>query len=152
MTAPIQKAPRIAVVRDGGRTVSTRGFTMAVFEEHLREHESYPLSQRWCEVECVARVMWGRNSPSNQRRVRVKMRTAFRVLLTRGLFLLREYEQGAHGKIKNCKLLDMGIESERQYAEAQLKRMRRYREISTVNFERACRVANIDPSILDAQS
>jgi hypothetical protein len=130
-SALVAKQPMLINV--GKRPLSVRGFRHDVFIEHLQDHLGKRMSRQWCEVSCLARVFFGRNTEANREAVRERLRGAFRVLLGRGLFLLIERAEqghGHHGEALAVKLYVNGEGLEKNVAESQLARMAQRHEIS----------------------
>ena len=141
----------VALVTIGQRTLSTRGWNLVAFDEHLTTHLTDAPRRQWCEVACLARTMFGRSTPDNRRWVQAKLGHAFRMMLRRGYFVVIEYAQGpqSHGEAVACKLLPAtgATEQERQYATYQLTRMRRRKEITEETFTAAQQI--LRPSLTD---
>jgi hypothetical protein len=126
----IQRSAPSALVTIGDRTVAKNGWSLLAFDQHLTT-EHLP-NKEWCDMACLARTMFLRNTPDNRRKARSKIRGAFRILLKRGYFLAIEYSVGDRGKILRCKLLPAtGItEQEQQVASYQLRCMHQRGEIA----------------------
>jgi len=124
----------VALVEVGHRHLSVHGWRQRVVEEHLLEHTSAKLSERWCSVGCMARIIFGRSSEANRQRVRQRLPRLFRILLNARRFLVIEYSQDRrdHGKAMAFKLLGAeGIEREELHAARyQIDRMARRRELT----------------------
>src|SRR4030095_11089449 len=133
--------PRAELVRLKNRNVSPLGWRHDFFEEHLLEHLSFPPSAQWCQIGCMARTMWGRNTPTNQVGVRRRLARAFLTMLRRHQLVVIEYAhgKGTHGEALAIKLYRRG-DLERETAQYQLDRMRRRKEISAETLEAAQRV------------
>lgn len=122
---------RQELAKVGKKTVSVMGYRNDLAEEHLRWHLT-KMSNKWCSVDCMARLMFGRASEENRKRVRTRIATTFRWLLDSGLFLVIEYDDSpeGHGKIKAVKLFESGAGAEGQYAEHQVERMVRRQQLN----------------------
>jgi hypothetical protein len=122
----------------GKKSVSIFGYRNDLIEEHLRRHLTQ-VSNKWCSVDCAARAMFGRSSPANREGIRKRIRSTFRELLNRGLFLVIEYDDtpGGRGKIKAMKLFETGIGIEAEYAAGQIERMSRRQQLSAELKEKA---------------
>jgi hypothetical protein len=121
----IQK-PELIVVK--GREVSANGWHHYLAEQHLNWHLTQPESGKWCDVECMAKTMFRRNSPDNCMKVRKRMPSLFRVLLGRNRLMVIEYDfaKDGHGKIIACKLFEASTAGmEHQHALTQLERMQK---------------------------
>lgn len=120
------------LVQVGKKTVSVFGYRNDLAEEHLRWHLTQ-MSNKWCSVDCMAHVMFGRRSEENRSRVRRRVGQTFKFLLLRSrLFLVIEYDDsaGGHGKIKAMKLYEAGSGIEGQYALHQIDRMAQRQQMS----------------------
>lgn len=129
----IATRPTVELVEIGERRISTRGWALELFLQHLQEHLARP-NGKWCDVACMARTMWGRNTPTNRAAVRRSAARGFRGCLLRGLFVVIEYAGPEHhGQILAWKLFDRATadDAERQHASEQLARMQRRRELSS---------------------
>lgn len=138
------KLPTKELTVIGKKAVSIFGWRHDLAEEHLKWH----LSQRtnaWCSVECMARTLFQRNTPTNREGVRKRMGRLFRVLLERGLFLVIEYDFSAegHGKIMACKLFEKAAGAETQHAIEQIERMRKRKMISDELWQRAINLLDV---------
>jgi hypothetical protein len=120
----------------GERAVSTIGFRVVLVEDHLKEHLTS--SDHWCTVECLARVMFQKNTKSNCTLVRKRMRYLFTELLKRNLFLVIEY--GERGRSTGCKLHTGADEREKQAAQFQLDRFVARKELNAAKLALAERI------------
>ena len=133
--------PRATLIEVGQRKISPKGWALDLVEEHLDGHIGQ-LSNQWCRVDCLARTMFGRNTPANRARVRKNMPRAFRDMVRRNRFLVIEYAPaggGTHGEALACKIHDrtQGDAAELQATEYQLAKMLRRRQISDSLLETA---------------
>lgn len=140
----VKRKPDLALVKIHDRSVSVQGFRHPLMEEHLTEHLGL-LSEQWCEIGCLARTMFGKNIPANRTAIRKRLRRAWNYFLDRDVLLVIEYEPrgyGHNGESKAVKLFcqtDLSEPSaERQYAEVQLERMKKRREITGGRYIKAC--------------
>jgi hypothetical protein len=129
-------AQQLTFAHVGERTVSAHGWRYSLVERHLRDHLEREADQ-WCEVECLARTMFARNTQRNRREVRQRLHLVFTKCLDRGLLLVITYERGSHGPAVACKLFRGEGEEELQYAAAQLERMRRRLALRADRYETA---------------
>jgi hypothetical protein len=123
---------RQELTKVGKKTVSSFGFRNDLAEEHLRWHLTQ-MSNKWCSIDCMARLMFGRASPQNRMGIRKRIRNTFRVLLDRGVFLVIEYDNSTngHGKIKAIKLFEIGVGgAEGEYAVHQINKMAQRMQIT----------------------
>jgi hypothetical protein len=138
----VKAKPELVTVRN--RSVSPYGFRHTLMADHLENHLA-SLSNQWCEVGCLARTMFQRNSEANRKAVRQRLAGAFRWFLDHGLFLVIEYEsigKGHHGESKAVKIYrrESQLQIEFQTAEMQLERMLRRREISQDRYNKAMEI------------
>lgn len=121
------------------RAISPVGYRSHLAYEHLQWHrEQQDPRRQWCEMKCLARTMFQRDSQKNRAEARKRVARLFHWCLERGEFLLIEYDSAANGQIVAIKLHDAGAgEIERQYAQFQLERMERRRQIAGEKLERA---------------
>jgi hypothetical protein len=138
-------------VQVGERAVSPYGFNLILMEGHLKDHPQ-ALSGAWCTVGCLARTMFARNTEHNRSMVRQRIARARNYFIGKGLYLLVEYEphgHGHHGEAKAMKFMTTTVGVERslelQYAEEQLERMRKRKELSEENYQKA--MAIIHPMV-----
>lgn len=126
------RRPVPELIAVGDRTLSSHGWRLPLVEEHLHAHLSFGPSRKWCSIDCLARTFFGRNSPTHRDAVRRRLSRAFRVLLTRQVFLVIEYAQGtgAHGEAIACKFYQSDTPDEREYASAQLRRMHQRHDLT----------------------
>jgi hypothetical protein len=116
------------------RKVSLVGLSIPGAVEHLREH--LVSKEKRCEVGCMARFAYQRNSDSNRARVRRSARYIFRALLSVGEFLVIYYDPANHGRIEAMKLYEHG-EDETKHALLQLHRMHRRKQLTDELFQAA---------------
>lgn len=151
MEQTLRVAKRAQLTRIGNRAVSTLGYRNDLVEEHLKWHLGLTVSKKWCTVSCLATTFFGRNSEANRKEIRGRMARTFKVLLSRGLFLVVEYDatRDGHGKIVACKLFERHDGLEAEYAHSQIERMRHRRQITEETWQRAmevlCQSAPIEP-------
>lgn len=131
-TAVAKVVHRIAPYRD--RKVSLVGLSIPGAVEHLREHLTS--KEKWCDVGCMARFAYQRNSESNRARVRRSVRSIFRALLAEGTFLVISYDPANHGRIDSIKLYQAD-EQEMRHALLQLERMHRRKQLTDELFQSA---------------
>jgi hypothetical protein len=141
----VKPKPELVTIKN--RSVSPYGFRHVLMADHLTEHLG-SVSKQWCEVSCLARTMFGRNSEVNRAAVRRRLAAAFRWFLDRKLFLVIDYEgfgQGHHGESKAVKIYDptKQLALELQSAQEQLDRMLRRREISKERYDKALELLNV---------
>jgi hypothetical protein len=141
---PLKQQPRIHLVEvagAGSRKGSLRGWARVLVEEHLEAHIKGQVSGQWCAVECMARTMFGRNTPKNRKAVRKGLVRAFRDLLRSNRFLVIDYapmKGKTHGEALACKIYDpKGAEDQRECSEHQLAKMLRRGQINADLLETA---------------
>jgi hypothetical protein len=125
--------PELVTVKD--RSVSAHGFRHVLMYDHLVEHLG-SVRKPWCTIGCMARTMFGRNTDSNRKAMRQRLSAAFRWHLDRDVFLVIEYDQGAHGRANAVKIYS-SAQIEFQFAQDQLEKMLRRREISNARYSKA---------------
>jgi hypothetical protein len=141
----VKNKPELVEVKN--RSVSAYGFRHTLMNDHLQQHlES--LRKQWCEVGCLARTMFQRNSEANRKQVRQRMAGAFRWFLDRGIFLVIDYEifgNGHHGEMKAIKIYQPSAQLtiEFESAQSQVKRMLRRREISQERYDKAVQLIKV---------
>lgn len=132
MNANIAVIKKPELVEVGTRAVSVHGWRYDLAGEHLKWHVAH--KNKACSVECMARTMFSRNTPTNCDRVRKNIAPLFRKMLAAGMFVVIEYDHSptGHGKIKACKIFDVesASEKDRQEAAFQLERMRKRRQVT----------------------
>jgi len=138
----VKTKPELVTVRN--RSVSPYGFRHALMADHLEEHLG-SLRKQWCEIGCLARTMFGRNSDVNRKAVRQRMSFAFRWFLDRGIFLVIDYEAhgaGHHGEAKALKIYKPSAQLtlELQSAHSQIDRMLRRKEITQERYDKALQI------------
>lgn len=134
----LQIANHVELVKVGDRSVSAHGFRVDLVRQHLEEHLTG--EQKWCEVGCLAKTMFGKNIESNRKQIRRRIAPTFISLLSKyGAFLVIQYDltKKGRGKILAVKLYEHGDGAERQYANLQLDRMHRRRQVTTQIMEQA---------------
>lgn len=123
------------VVVGKNRNLSTRGWTKDAAEEHLKWHLTQK-RDRWCAIECMAKVMFARNTEANRVRVRERIARLAKEVLLHGHWILREYDQSDHGRVKAVKFYEKNISGqEDQAALSQLNRARRRKEVDEQTYE-----------------
>lgn len=138
----VKPKPELVTIKN--RSVSPYGFRHALMRDHLEEHLA-SLRKQWCEVGCLARTMFGRNSEVNRRAVRQRMSFAFKWFLDKGIFLVIDYEiygGGHHGEAKALKIyMPSGqLTLELQSAKSQIDRMLRRKEITQERYDKARKI------------
>ena len=129
------ESPLITV---GSRTISKHGWTIPAAEAHLHIHLGKE-DDKWCDVGCMAKTMFLRNSDSNRLEVRRRVSRLRSMLLEKGQFLIVEY--GDRGKIKCFKIFEInGDPSEGLMVQSQLARMLDRNEVTA---ERARQIQNL---------
>ena len=133
---------QVALQQVGDREVSFVGWRTDLATEHFKSHLGRPdHDSKWCEIECLARTFYGRNSPENRRKARRNLTLAFKMLLSEGVFLVIEYANGAgtHGEATACKIMlrDTCTPQEEQAAGEQLRRMERRKELTVDQLKQA---------------
>lgn len=131
-SAIVRVVPTVVPYRD--RKVSLVGLSIPGAIGHLREHLTS--REKWCDVGCMARFAYQRNSDSNRARVRRSVRSIFRALLVDGTFLVISYDPANHGRIDSMKLYEAG-EAETRHALRQLERMHRRKQLTDELFQAA---------------
>jgi hypothetical protein len=126
----LRAVKKLTLTRIGTRSVSTFGWRLPLFEEHLTDHLAMAQSKKWCDVACAARTMFGHNTVSNRAAVRKRMNKAFRDLLAKKLFLAVEYDAAHHNQISAFKLFENGSGAESENARYQLAKMRAKKQLS----------------------
>lgn len=134
------------LVEIGNRSISVNGWRYDLAEEHIKWHSSH--KNKACSVECMARTMFSRNTPTNCDKVRKNMSTLFRRMLDNGMFMLIEYDHspGGRGKIKAAKIFDRENASDKDIAEAtyQIERMVKRKQISESKVSKALEILNVE--------
>ena len=130
------KRPELTTV--GNRQVSACGWRHVLAEDHLDWHLSQR-SQKWCSVGCMSKTLFQRDIKANRAAVRKRVAPLFNKLLERGLFLVIEYDAtpSGHGKIKACKLFEKTDRAELEYAQSQVTRMLKHRQLKEEMYQRA---------------
>jgi hypothetical protein len=149
MGTKLRIVQRPELVDVNGRSISPVGWNTYLAQEHLIAHLTGPESERWCDVECMARFMYQRNAPRNCRAVRKNMRHLFNAMLERHLLLVIDYApmKKTHGIIIACKILEPLNEGlERIKAHQQLTRMDKRMKFSQEQRDRAFALAGMTPS------
>ena len=131
------------LVKVGNRYISTAGYHVDLFRQHLETHLLN--DEKWCRVSCAARTMFGRDTEANRKKIRDRVRGAFKAMLERGQFMAIEYDLSSEGrgKIAAFKLFEGQGGTERQAAEFQLERMHRRREVSDSMLQQARQVIGV---------
>lgn len=130
--AVVRIVPTMVPYRD--RKVSLVGLSIPGAISHLREHLTS--KEKWCDVGCMARFAYQRNSDSNRARVRRSARSIFRALLADGVFLVISYDPANHGRIDSMKLYQAD-EQEMKHALLQLERMHKRKQLTDELFQSA---------------
>jgi len=150
-TTALQTVKQPALINIGARALSTRGFRHDILEEHLKDHLGKPLNKQWCEIGCLARAFWGRNTQASREAMRKRLPGAFREFLGRNLFLVIEYAEhahGHHGEALAVKLYRKGEQGlERQHALEQVEKWHRRRQISDETLQRAQLLLDFEPLV-----
>lgn len=137
-----------SIVRIGRRDYSLVGWKFEAVELHVLNHQG---KGTWCDIPCLARTFFGRDTQTNRKAVR---RRLFRIngrMIDRRRFLVIEYAtttNGKSGEAQRVKIYEGKTEGERQAALSQLDRMRRRREVSETNYTKALSI--LSPKFIDA--
>jgi hypothetical protein len=141
----VRRQPQPRVVKVGERLLSTRGWQSTVALDHLRDfHLGQSPLRRECTPACLGRIMWGIASRRAARDARRHLWTLFRFGLTRGVFVILQYNQGpgSHGEVIAFKVYERGSAREDALAEEQLRRMRRRTDCTAEQYTLAERLAH----------
>jgi hypothetical protein len=143
----VRAKPELVKVRD--RAVSPYGFRHDLVEAHLNDH--LLTLKPWCEVGCLARTMFQRNTAASRAAIRKRLSGAIRYFLCKQIFLVVEYEArggGHRGESKAMKIYSPTLlpSAEQQCAQLQLERMHKRREINEALYIEACAILGIQPT------
>jgi hypothetical protein len=130
--ARVSRMPSLTKV--GDRKVSLLGFRVHLAIEHLQDH--LVSKNPWCDIGCMARTMFGRNTESNRARIRRSVRLVFKALLDQRVFLVISYDPTNHGRIEAMKLYQGGGH-ETEHAMLQLRRMLKRKQLTDDLFQSA---------------
>lgn len=137
------KPDHISVVGEGkkARKVSTVGFRTPIAYAHLMDHLGTENPEdRWCDTECFARSIFGKNTQMNREESRSRMSYLFRALLPANVFLLLDYSD-PHRAIASAKILDPESEADRVAARIQIDRLVSKNKLYGELLERARRLS-----------
>ena len=138
-----RRAKSTLMTLENGRVVSSDG------RFHADLAASYIMDRgrrKWIRVSELARVFSGSSTIDGKNRVRKNACVVFREMLVNNEFLL--YEVARNGRIEALKVLDATSHMEKDLAEAQLKRMRRAKELSAEKYEHAQRVIGVQEALV----
>lgn len=142
----IVKQKHAELVKIGKKAHSVQGYRKDLAEEHLLGHLTQ-MSNKWCSVDCMARIMFGRNSEENRNKIRKRIGPAFRYLLGHGKFLVIDYDDSrkGRGRIRAMKFFEGGAGAEGQYALHQIERMTARQKMSEEMRVQALALVGVSP-------
>jgi hypothetical protein len=148
--ALVRERPKPELIKIKDRSVSGYGFRHILMKDHLNDH--LLTLKNWCEVRCLARTMYGRDTPNNRAAIRKRLSPAIRHFLKQNMFLVVEYEArggGHRGEAKAMKIYTPSLvpSAEQQYAISQLERMRKRNEITTDLYQAACQILGVQAQV-----
>jgi len=130
-----------ALTKIGDRSVSTIGFRTPLALQHLTEDHN---ETEWCSPECMGKVMFGRKTARNSESIRKRIPNIVKGFLSKGLFLVVEYNWSKHGQIQAMKIYQGEGGLEKQAAIIQLDRMKRRKELTDANIRAASTILGIE--------
>jgi len=128
----------------GRKQKAKNGWSTKGVLEHLQWHLAQRPSKRWCTIDCAAATFFNKNTITGREQVRKRVALLFKNLLLRDFFLVIEKKKGPkhHEQISALKLFVANEEQEKEYAQAQLEKMKLRKEVSDELCTEAERIIN----------